>query len=78
MDGLSDILVAMLQGHSWTASAVIVVGVVGYVITHIFPLLPVPKAPTGWYHGFYTVWGWVAGNWGKVASPTALPAVKKE
>jgi hypothetical protein len=71
---ISATLIALLQGHPWSASAVTVIGVVGFVLTHVLPMLPVPaQGATGTWPMIYKVWTFLAGNWGNQATPQPPP-----
>ena len=67
---ISSMLIGLLQGHPWSASVVTIIGVVGYVMTHILPVLPVPaQGATGVWPTLYKVWAFLAGAWGNQATP---------
>ncbi len=68
--GVSDILVAVLQQYPGTASAVTIVSIVGFVLVHIMPLLPVPaQGATGWWAKVYPTLAFVVGSWGSQVTP---------
>lgn len=69
---ISATLISLLQGYPWGASAVAVIGVVGYALTHLFPLLPKPApGATGAWPTLYGVLSALAGNWGNAANAPA-------
>ena len=72
---ISSLLAAAIQGHPWSGSALVLIGVVGYVLTHIFPLLPKPADNAGGiYPMLYAGWSFLAGNWGgQKGSPVTPP-----
>lgn len=62
---ISSILIGLLSQYPGTASAVTLVGVFGYVLTHVFPMLPKPAQPaSGFYPVVYAILSFLAGNWG--------------
>lgn len=73
---INALLISLLQGHPWSATAVTVIGIVGYALTHIFPMLPKP-GPTGVWAAVYPVLSFLSGNWGNAANVApAAPGVK--
>lgn len=69
---ISTDLIAALQGSPYASSVVIVVGVIGYLLTHVFPVLPKPVAPGVW-SSTYAVLSFLAGNWGGAKNTVAVP-----
>lgn len=71
---ISSIIIGLLQQYPGTASAITIVGVFGYLLTHLFPLLPKPAVPaSGFYPVVYAVLAFLAGNWGSQAPAQAAP-----
>ena len=74
---ISSIIINLLQQWPGTASAITLVGVFGYILTHVMPLLPVPAAgATGWWAKVYPVLAFLSGNWGSQATPVPPSAPK--
>lgn len=66
---ISSFLIASVSAYPWGSSAVIVIGILGYLLTHVFPLLPLPApGATGFYPLFHHAWSVLAGNWGNATS----------
>lgn len=68
---ISAVLISLLQGHPWSGSAVALLGIFGYILTHVFPMLPKPAATTGAWAAAYPVLSFLSGNWGGAAPTVA-------
>lgn len=54
----------------YAASIIAVVGLAGFILTHIMPYIPVPAATApAWWRSVYAVLAWLTGNYFNQAPP---------
>ena len=71
---ISQVLISTLQQFPGTASAVTIVGILGFAFCHLWCFVPAPPAgATGVWPSVYAVLNVIASNWGTNQNPPPPP-----
>lgn len=60
---ISTFLIAQASHYPWASSAIAIITFFGFLLTHVFPLVPVPADGSRWVLP-WRVLNYIAGNWG--------------